>query len=183
MHTYTQARLLRAALPLMLRVALAVALLSLSAKITITLPFTPVPITFQVLAVLLIGLSLGSREAAASLMAYLAAIASGLPLDARGLGAAAFASPTAGYLLAFLPAAMLAGVGRGRGTFAAFLIACAAVGVIYIGGALVMLKFVSSWQRAIALGVAPFILADFGKALLAVALIRLGRVSGVRGLL
>ena len=182
MQTFAQTRLLRV-LPLALRLSSAVILLALSAKITITLPFTPVPITFQVLAVLLIGLTLGSREAAASVFAYLAAIASGLPLDARGLGAAAFAGPTAGYLIAFLPAAMLAGLGRGRGTWQAFGIACLAVMVVYAGGALVMRGFVGSWQRAIALGVAPFILADFGKALLAVALIRLGRARHLQGLL
>ncbi|MCS6871207.1 MAG: biotin transporter BioY [Anaerolineae bacterium] len=175
MRTHAQVQPLKAILTLFLRISIAVLLLSLSAKVTVTLPNTPVPITFQVLAVLLLGLTLGSREAAASVGAYLVAIASGLPLDARGLGTAAFAGPTAGYLIAFLPAAALAGIGRGRGTWSAFAICCVSVLVIYIGGALVMLGFVGSWERAIALGVAPFILADFGKALLAVSLIRLGR--------
>ncbi|MFQ3535942.1 MAG: biotin transporter BioY [Aggregatilineales bacterium] len=183
MHTHVQARSLRAIALLSLRISLAVLLLSLSAKITVSLPNTPVPITFQVLAVLLLGLSLGSREATLSVSAYLAAILSGFPWDARGLGAAAFASPTAGYLLAFLPAAALAGFGRGRSTWLAFAICCAAVLIVYMGGAAVMFSYVGSWERAIALGVAPFILADFGKALLAVALVRLGRAVGFRWLL
>lgn len=183
MHTHAQAQSRRATLYLLLRISLAVFLLTLSAKITVNLPNTPVPITFQVLGVLLLGLTLGSREAALGVAAYLAAIASGLPLDARGLGTAAFASPTAGYLLAFLPAAAFAGIGRGRGTWQAFLVCCVAVLIVYIGGAAVMFGYVGSWERAIALGVAPFILADFGKALLAAALVRLGRALNIRWLL
>lgn len=91
MRTHAQVQPLKAILTLFLQISIAVLLLSLSAKVTVPLPNTPVPITFQVLAVLLLGLTLGSREAAASVGAYLVAIASGLPLDARGLGTAAFA--------------------------------------------------------------------------------------------
>lgn len=182
MHTQAQARALRALLP-WLRIGLAVLLLSASAKVSVNLPNTPVPITFQVLAVLLLGLTLGSREAALSVGAYLAAIGTGLPLDARGLGTAAFLSPTAGYLLAFLPAAALAGVGRGRGTWSAFAIGCAAVLIIYLGGATVLFGYTGSWERALALGVAPFILADLGKALLAAALVQLGRAVNLQWLL
>lgn len=180
MQTYFQARTLTRTLPVILRVSAAVGLLSLSAKLTVILPNTPVPLTFQVLGVLLIGLTLGVREGAASVLGYLAAIALGVPLDASGVGAAAFVRPTAGYLIAFLPAVMIAGLGRGGDLVRAFALNCAAVAVIYLGGWLVMLSFVGDARRAFALGVVPFIAADFGKALLAAALVRLARESRLR---
>ena len=66
------------------------AITALTARVTIHLPFTPVPITLQTLAVLLSGLVLGSRGGALAQLTYLGLIATGLPLDANGLGAAAF---------------------------------------------------------------------------------------------
>ncbi|OUC06212.1 hypothetical protein RY27_22450, partial [Litorilinea aerophila] len=53
-----------------------------TARITIPLPFTPVPITLQVLAVLLSGLVLGARGGAASQLLSLGAILAGAPLSA-----------------------------------------------------------------------------------------------------
>ena len=55
------------------------------------------PITFQVLVVLLAALSLGAKAGAVSQALYLAAISAGLPLDAKGLGVAVWTQPTAGY--------------------------------------------------------------------------------------
>ncbi len=78
-----------------------------SARISIEM--LPVPFTLQPLAVLLSGLVLGARDGALSQVAYLALIAAGLPVDARGLGAAAFASPTAGFLIGFVASAWTAG--------------------------------------------------------------------------
>ena len=86
------------------------ALTALTARFSFRLPFTPVPITLQVLAVLLAGLVLGARGGAASQLTYLGMILVGLPFTASGLaGPAAFFSPTAGYLLAFVPAAFVVG--------------------------------------------------------------------------
>ena len=85
------------------------ALSAVSARITVNLPFTPVPVTMQVLIVLLAGLVLGPQGGALSQLAYLAAITAGLPLDARMLGPAVWATPTAGYLLGFVAGAFAAG--------------------------------------------------------------------------
>ena len=84
-------------------------LTALAARVTIPLPFTPVPVTLQVMVVLLAGLVLGARGGAASQITYLAAIVAGLPLDARGLGPASLAGPTAGYLLGFTVGAFITG--------------------------------------------------------------------------
>ncbi|GIK30291.1 MAG: biotin transporter BioY [Chloroflexi bacterium] len=69
----------------------------------------PVPFTLQVLPTLLAGIVLGWRDGALSQAVYVAAIAAGLPLDARALGTAALAGPTAGFLVGFIPAAAVAG--------------------------------------------------------------------------
>lgn len=71
-----------------------------SAKMSIEIG--SVPFTMQVLVVLLSGMILGSRDGAASQIGYIALIATGLPLDARGLGTAAFFGPTGAICSALL---------------------------------------------------------------------------------
>jgi biotin transport system substrate-specific component len=86
-------------------------LLTLSARVQV--PFFPVPMTLQVLVVLLIGVAYGPRLAGATLAAWLAQGAAGLPVFAgtpeKGLGLAYMAGPTGGYLAGFLVAAILVG--------------------------------------------------------------------------
>ncbi|HEY63954.1 MAG TPA: biotin transporter BioY [Caldilineae bacterium] len=149
-------------------IALFAALTALTARVTIPLPFTPVPVTLQVLAVLLAGLTLGARAGAASQLAYLTAIAVGLPLSAKGLGGpAAFLGPTGGYLVAFVPAAYVVGALARPGwrTWAAML---AGVAVIYLGGASWLAIWLGGdWGKAWTMGVVPFIAVDLAKALVA----------------
>jgi biotin transport system substrate-specific component len=162
-------------------IALFAAFTALTARITIPLPFTPVPITLQVMAALLAGLVLGSRGGAISQLAYLAAVAAGAPLDARGLGPAALLGPTAGYLLGFAPAAFLAGWLAERlhiimgAWVSSFVAALAGVAVIYACGLAWLAPGVGSLGAAWALGAAPFILVDLGKALVAAAVAGSGR--------
>jgi len=159
-------------------VALFVAFTALTARVTIPLPFTPVPITLQVMAVLLSGLVLGPRAGAASQLVYLAAIAAGLPLDARALGAAALAGPTAGYLIGFVPAAFVTGwlAQKLSGTRASrFVAALAGVAVIYAVGVAWLAPIVGGLGAAWTLGVAPFVLIDLGKALVAALVAESGR--------
>src|SRR2546423_11420776 len=80
------------------------------AHIAIPLWFTPVPITLQTFAVLLVGLTLGSRRGFAALALYLAEGAAGLPVFAPGpAGIAKLIGFTGGYLLSYPVAAFLAG--------------------------------------------------------------------------
>jgi biotin transport system substrate-specific component len=137
-----------------------------------------VPITLQVMAVLLAGLVLGAKGGAVSQVAYLAAIAAGLPLDSRALGTAALIGPTAGYLLAFAPAAFVTGWIAERlspSRLSRFAAALVGVAVIYLGGVAWLTPSVGSLHAAWTLGVAPFILVDLGKALLAAAVAESGR--------
>lgn len=84
------------------------ALMTLCAQIAVAM--VPVPMTLQTFAVLLAGVVLGPRWGVASVLLYLAAALIGLPvLSDAASGIARFTGPTAGYLVAFIPAAILAG--------------------------------------------------------------------------
>jgi biotin transport system substrate-specific component len=152
------------------QVALVAALTGLGSRVVVFLPGNPVPMTMQVLPVLLAGVLLGARRGAAAQVAYLAAIATGLPIDARQAGPLAFAGPTAGYLIGFVVAAATAGWVRQRlpdrapayavaalaGLAALYLCGTAWLAV-YLGG-----DATTAWR----LGVAPFLPADLAKAAL-----------------
>lgn len=76
----------------------------------IMLGFFPVPIHAQSLGVLLAGVVLGARGGTLSVLLLLVLVAVGLPVLSGGRGGlAVFVSPTAGYLVGFLPAAFAAG--------------------------------------------------------------------------
>lgn len=165
-------------------------LTGLAARVTI--PLAPVPITLQVLTVLLAGLTLGSRDGALSQLAYLAAITAGLPLDARMLGPAVWLQATAGYLLGFVAGAFVAGWvwERARSRFPGAALAAGITGVlsIYFLGALWLAVFFlhGDLAKGFALGVAPFIVIDSLKAAAAAGLAEAGRkvlrgLSGGRG--
>lgn len=97
--------------PLWLRLTSVVgfaALIALCAQIAV--PMIPVPMTLQTWAVLLAGAALGPRWGVAVVTLYLAGALIGLPVLSDGAsGLAPFKGATAGYLVAFLPAAGLAG--------------------------------------------------------------------------
>src|SRR5690606_8406265 len=76
----------------------------------VMLSFIPVPIHAQSLGVLLAGVVLGARGGMLSVLLLIALVAIGLPVLSGGRGGlAVFLSPTAGYLIGFLPAAFVTG--------------------------------------------------------------------------
>ena len=96
---------------ILLSVAMA-AVTGLLAGIRIPLPFTPIPLTGQVLGVLLAGLFLEGSFAGLSQALYLFIGLSGIPWFSgwSSLSFATFAvNPTSGYLVGFIPAAFLIG--------------------------------------------------------------------------
>jgi biotin transport system substrate-specific component len=143
------------------------ALVAVCAHVALPLYFTPVPLTLQTFAVLLLGLLLSPRLASASLAAYLVEGALGLPVFAPGPvipGLAHLLGPTGGYLLACPAAAALASFlwrRTGRGYSAALLSAAAGNLTILAGGALwlVILTHTPA-QSAFSLVVLPFLPGD-----------------------
>lgn len=143
----------------------------------ISIPREPVPITFQVLMVLLAGIILGARDGAASQVTYLTGIAANLPIAANGMGSAAFAGPTAGYLYAFPIAAAIVGfLAINDSVWLRWIAGLVAVAVIYAIGTIYLKDYLNmTWQAAWAAGVTPFIVIDIFKALLAALLGESGR--------
>lgn len=93
-------------------------LTALCAQIAVFLPFSPVPLTGQTFAVLLLGAVLGSRRAGLSILTYLAIGATGIPLwftPGSTLGIARLFGPSAGYLFGFVVAAYVVGLLAERG--------------------------------------------------------------------
>jgi len=172
---------------LALRRAIAViagaALVAAAAQIAVPLPGTPVPMTLQPLAVLLVGGWLGPRLGAASLVLYLALGATGLPVfTPYGLpGVARLIGPTGGYLLAYPVAAFavgaLAGTGARWGRVG--LGVTAGLALIHLGGAAQLLLLTGSAASAWRFGALPFLVGDLVKLAIAVLLLK-PSVSPVR---
>lgn len=145
------------------------AIVGLTAQITIPLPFTPIPITGQTLGVLLAGAVLGSVRGPLSLLSYLGIGALGVPVFARTGG------PTSwGFLAGFVLAAFAVGWLAERGwdrTFRRSLLAMLAGNIVlYIPGLFWLATFVGA-DKAIPLGLLPFIPGDVIKLLLAAAVL------------
>jgi biotin transport system substrate-specific component len=146
-------------------------LIALSAYLKIQLPFSPVPITGQTLAVLLVGASLGWKKGGMSVLTYLAEGLLGLPVFAGGAsGPAYLLGPTGGYLLGFVLAALAVGWLAERGwdrqvglTLLAMSIGSA---LIYLPG-LAWLSVYVGVDQALPLGLYPFLIGDAIKLLLA----------------
>src|SRR3989454_295552 len=93
-------------------VVLGALLVAAAAQVAVPLPGTPVPMTLQPLAVLLVGGLLGARLGATSMVLYLALGIAGLPVFTPTvplLGIARLLGPTGGYLLAYPVAAWVVG--------------------------------------------------------------------------
>lgn len=136
--------------------------IAICARITVPLPFTPVPLTMQDFAVLLVGLTLGARRGFAALVLYLAEGASGMPVfNPFGLGGVAqLLGPTGGFLLAYPFVAALAGwiLSTGKNTFARAAVAgILADIVLFTGGVSWLAIHAHSLTHAMLAGFYPFI--------------------------
>ena len=159
-------------------VAFATVLTAMAAQISIPLPFTPVPFTFQPMVVLVGAAALGARLGMASQLLYLALGIAGLPVFAASPslphGVARLVGPTGGYLMAYPLAAFVAGWLAERGFDRRYVTAFIAMacGLVFAGGVL-WLAWLGQRPRglnaALAAGFYPFIVADLLKLLAAAA--------------
>lgn len=138
----------------------------------VSVPFFPVPLTLSTLAVLIVGLTFGSRLGAAAVLAYLAEGAMGLPVFAGGMNGVSLVGPTAGFLYGYVGMAWLAGLvverGLARGAISTALCGIAISALLYIPGL--------AWPAAVmgtaapelwAYWMAPFLIGDTVKAVIA----------------
>ena len=141
-------------------------LTALLAQIEIRLPFNPVPLTGQTLAVLLSGAVLGSRRGFASQALYLAAGAAGMPVFAGGASTLFhLLGPTGGFLWSFPFAAALTGwlveQGASRRAWKLALALFVANALILVSGALWLSGFFQvPFRQAALLGFYPFLIGD-----------------------
>jgi len=142
------------------------------AQISIPLPFTPVPLTGQTFAVLLVAAALGSKRGAASMAFYIALGAFGLPFFAGGAhGLSVVIGATGGYLIGFIIAAYVIGLLAERGlersvrtSIIPFLVGTL---IIYACGVTWLAIVLGSLSKAITFGLIPFIIGDIIKLIAA----------------
>ena len=151
-----------------------------SAKVQV--PFYPVPMTMQTAVAFLIGIAYGPRLGAATIALYLTQGAIGWPVFAgtpeKGIGLPYMLGPTGGYLLGFAAAAAIAGwvAERSSHWLSIGLGVLAATAAIYVLGAGWLATMVGL-DKAITLGVVPFLLGDLVKLLLVTAIAAAGLKS------
>ena len=143
-------------------------------------PFSPVPITGQTLAVLVVGGALGALRGGSSVVLYLALGAAGFPRAfAEGNTGVEFlyaSSPTGGYLIGFFAAALLVGYLCEKGWDRSFR---SSIGVMFLGEIVIFLVGVPWLANAIGvpagkameLGLYPFVVGDVIKVLVAAGLL------------
>ncbi len=163
-------------------------LIALCAQVKIWLWFSPVPITGQTFAVLMIGALLGARRGSLCVLAYLVEGAAGLPVFA-GVGRAGLAvllGPTGGYLVGFVAAAYITGLLAERGwdrrvgtTILAMALGNAA---IYVFGLLWLCCLMNINKTILTVGLYPFIVGDSLKIALAAIVLPSGwKLLGMAG--
>lgn len=156
----------------------AAALIALGAQVRILVPGTPVPMTLQSLALLLVGLILAPRLAGTATVLYLLCGAAGLPVFAAN--SASLLGVTGGYLLGFFPAVVVAGWWKGRGSARFGRLLAAGVLAYFVLFACGVAWQVTVWgvslEAACAIGFVPFAAkAAVEVALVAVLVARLDR--------
>ena len=148
-----------------------------AAQISIKLPFTPVPITGQTFAVVLVGASLGSIRGTASLMLYLWLGVAGAPIYAHHAhGWAVITSASGGYIVGFVIAAAVTGYLAERqwdrkvsSAIAAMLTGNVIIYLVGLPWLAVVLN--TNLEKTLEYGLYPFVPGDVFKLYLAAAVL------------
>lgn len=159
----------------------------LTAAALCSVPFYPVPLTMQTLAVLLVGGLLGPRLGVAAVGGYIVLGLTGAPVFHGGIGGpAVLAGPTGGYLIGFMAAAFVMGLvaSRVRTTSGRFSpvrhTAALAAGAVtaeialYAFGVPWLALYTGGLGQALTAGFIPFLLGDALKTAVAIGAIRGG---------
>ncbi|PAZ12422.1 biotin transporter BioY [Streptomyces sp. SA15] len=150
------------------------ALTGLAAQLSVPVPGSPVPVTGQTFAALLVGTTLGARRGFLSLALYALAGVAGVPWFAGGASGAAM--PSFGYILGMLLASVVVGALARRGADRSMLRMAGTMllgeAIIYaIGVPYLALATGMSASAAIAAGLTPFLIGDALKAALAMGVL------------
>lgn len=157
----------------MLSVALFSALTAIGAFIRIPLPFSLVPATLQTLFTYMAGALLGGYLGALSQLIYILLGISGLPIFAGGNASlSVLVGPTGGYLVGFIAGSFVIGkmTEAKKNNSLLWLLTCMIVGttIIYTLGVIQLMNWMKiSLDKAVIMGVAPFVAGDVVKMLVA----------------
>jgi biotin transport system substrate-specific component len=148
----------------------------LSAQIAIPLPFTPVPLTLQTFAVLLMAAALGSVRGMLSMLVYAVVGMVGVPWFAEG--SSGVSAPSFGYIIGFIVAAGIVGriaeSGATRSVSRTAILMTLGNVIIYAFGVVwLALAIDTSLTNAISLGLVPFLIGDAIKIVAAAGLLPL----------
>ncbi len=146
---------------------------AIAAGARVTVPFEPVPMTLQTLAVLGVGGLLGGRIGAGAAVLYLILVLLGLPLLSDGgsaPGRAFVDLKSGGYVVGFIPAAFIAGF-AGRSVVQSLLVMAAAHVVILAMGVSWLASHIG-WAPAVEHGLRPFLWGALVKTFVAAALVQ-----------
>jgi len=166
-----------------LAIGLGALVVALAAQVVVPVPFSPVPMTLQPLAVLAVGGLLGAAGGLSALVLYLLLGILGLPVFAGGgSGAWHLLGPTGGYLLAFPVAAAVTGAlvrpvmvspgsVNGRVVLQVLLSCALGMAIIHAGGVAQLALLGGDPAVAFRVGFVPFLTGDLLKVGLAAALI------------
>ncbi len=153
-------------------------LIALCARVKVLLHFSPVPVTAQTFAVLMIGALLGAKRGSLAALAYIIEGAIGLPVFALGGGFAVLLGPTGGYLIGFIPTAYVTGFlaqkGWDRRIGTTILAMIFGNIVIYTFGLLWLSRLMGISKSVLSVGLYPFIAGDLVKIALAAAILPAG---------
>ena len=158
----------------LLGIAVGAVVVAAAAQAAVPVPFSPVPMTLQPLAVLVVGGVLGAAGGVAALVTYLTLGVLGLPVFAGGSsGVIHLLGPTGGYLLAFPVAAGVVGaLSRPGAGVLRVLLACAlGMVVIHLGGVAQLALLGGDPALAFRVGFVPFLTGDLLKVGLAAAVV------------
>lgn len=160
--------------------ALFTALIIIGGYIAFPIPFSPVPIVLSDFFVMLTGLCLGiSGVSSIGLFLFLGVL--GLPVFTGGKsGLAVFMGPTGGFLISYLIATVAAGFLShlgGKPSRIKDILALITANLIIFGMGIPWLKMILnvSWERALALGLLPFLPGNLIKIAAAFILIQIAR--------
>lgn len=157
------------------KIALMAAIISVLGPLSVPLPFTPVPVSFAILAVYLTTYLLGAKTGTLSVIIYILIGLAGLPVFSGFTGGAAkLVGPTGGYIIGFIFIALIGGFFADKfgGKFVMSLVGMVlGTAVCYLFGSLwLAYQMGLTLKQALIGGVVPYIAFDCVKMVFAVLL-------------
>jgi biotin transporter BioY len=153
-------------------------LIALCARVKVLLPFSPIPVTAQTFAVLIIGALFGAKRGSFAALIYVIEGAIGLPIFALGGGFFELLGPTGGYLIGFIPAAYITGYLAQKGwdrRIGTTILAMVFGNIVIYSFGLVWMSYLMGINKSIlSAGLYPFIASDLVKIILAAAVLPAG---------